>query len=265
MHARFYHPAEMGIGQLIELSLENKHHATRVLRLKKGNPITLFNGLGGEFFGRIDHITKSHTIVCIEAYHDKERESSLHIELAQALCVNEKMDWIIQKAVELGVTRIQPTMTSRSIVHLSDERSSRRLQHWHRIVISACEQCGRNLLPHMAPLITLPEWLSHKKNTRSPNDLHLMLSTVTSQGLRNITAPSTNANIALVIGPEGGFTEDEEAAILHAGFLPTHLGQRILRTETAALAAIAALQALWGDFDGSLEKSSITGNHEYID
>lgn len=265
MHARFYHPAEMDIGQLIELSLENKHHATRVLRLRKGNPVTLFNGRGGEFSGYIDHITKSHTIVRIEAYHDKECESPLHIELAQALCVNEKMDWIIQKAVELGVTCIQPVMTARSIVHLSDERSSKRLQHWHRIVIAACEQCGRNRLPYIMPLITLPEWLSRKKANRSSNDLHLVLSTTTTQGLRNITAPLLNTNVALVIGPEGGFTEDEEAAILHAGFLSIRLGQRILRTETAALAAIAALQALWGDYDGSHQESSITGNHEYID
>ncbi|MBL8498555.1 16S rRNA (uracil(1498)-N(3))-methyltransferase [Nitrosomonas sp. JL21] len=251
MHARFYHPAEMSMGQVLELSHENKHHATRVLRLKKGNPVTLFNGRGGEFFGHIDHITKSSTTVRIESYHNKECESPLHIELAQAICVNEKMDWIIQKAVELGVTCIQPVMTTRSIVHLSDERSSKRLQHWHKIVIASCEQCGRNRLPDMKSLITLPQWLSHKKTNCSSNDLHLMLSPITTQSLRNIAAPSLNTNVALVIGPEGGFTEDEEAAISQAGFLPIRLGQRILRTETAALAAIAALQALWGDYAGS--------------
>lgn len=255
MHARFYHSAEIGIGQLIEFSLENKHHATRVLRLKKGHSVTLFNGRGGEFLGYIDHITKSSTTVRIEAYHDKECESSLHIELAQALCVNEKMDWIIQKAVELGVTRIQPVMTARSIVHLSDERSSRRLQHWHKIVIAACEQCGRNRLPHMLPLIPLPEWLSHKKTNHSPNDLHLVFSTTATHGLRNIAAPSINAHVSMVIGPEGGFTEDEETAILHTEFIPIRLGPRILRTETAALAALAALQAVWGDYDGSHEKT----------
>jgi len=265
MRARFYHPAEMSIGQLVELSLENKHHATRVLRLKKGNPIILFNGRGGEFSGHIDHITRSSTIACIEAYHDEECESSLHIELAQALCVNEKMDWIVQKAVELGAACIQPVMTARSIVHLSDERSSKRLQHWHKIVIAACEQCGRNRLPEILPLITLPEWLSRKKTNYSSKDLHLVLSTTTTQSLRNIAAPSAHANVALVIGPEGGFTEDEEAAIFHAGFLPLRLGQRVMRTETAALAAIAALQAVWGDYAGSHEKSSIIDSHEYID
>ena len=253
MHARFYQPTEMSIGQLIELSLANKHHATRVLRLKKGNPVILFNGQGGEFSGHIDHITKSNTIVCIDAPENKECESSLRIELAQALCVNEKMDWIVQKAVELGVTRIQPVMTARSIVHLSDERSSKRLQHWHKIVIGACEQCGRNRLPEIRPLMTLPEWLSHKKTNDNPDDLRLVLSTTSTQSLSGIASPSAHANVALAIGPEGGFTEDEEATIFHAGFLPLRLGQRVMRTETAALAAISALQAIWGDYAVSMK------------
>ncbi len=248
MHARFYHPAIITIGQLIELSVENKHHAARVLRLKKGDSITLFNGNGGEFSAHIETIRKSNTTVLIDAYHDTDCESPLHIELAQAICVNEKMDWIIQKAVELGVTCIQPVTTARSIVHLSDERSAKRLQHWQRIVISACEQCGRNHLPPVLPLITLPQWLSQKKITRSAHDVHFMLSTAAKEGLRAIPKPPADANLALMIGPEGGFTQEEETAILHSGFIPLRLGKRILRTESAALAALAALQALWGDY-----------------
>lgn len=248
MHARFYHPAEIAIGQLIELSAENKHHAARVLRLKKGDAITLFSGHGGEYSAHIENLSKSSTTVLIDAYHDRDCESPLNITLAQAICVNEKMDWIIQKAVELGVTCIQPVSTVRSIVHLSDERSSKRLQHWQKIIISACEQCGRNHLPQISPLITLPEWLSQKKTTQSAYDLSFMLSTTATESLKNIPQPPVSAHIALVIGPEGGFTQDEEVAALHTSFIPVRLGKRILRTESAALAAISALQTLWGDF-----------------
>lgn len=248
MHARFYHPEEIIVGKIIELSAENKHHAARVLRLKNGEQITLFNGLGGEFSAHIAAINKSSTTVIIDAYHDIDRESQLSIELAQAICVNEKMDWIIQKSVELGITRIQPIFTARCIVHLSDERSSRRLQHWKKIIISACEQCGRNHLPQILPLISLWDWMSQKKAMRSEHNLHFMLSTNATEGLNNIPTLSADTNIALAIGPEGGFTPEEETATLHSGFIPLRLGKRILRTESAALATIAAMQALWGDY-----------------
>lgn len=248
MHARFYHPEEIIVGEILKLSVENKHHAARVLRLKNDDPITLFNGLGGEFSAHIETINKSSTTVLIDAYHDINRESPLRIELAQAICVNEKMDWIIQKTVEFGVTSIQPVCTSRSIVHLSEERSSKRLQHWKKIIISACEQCGRNQLPQVLPLISLLEWLSQKKATRSAQDVHFMLSTKATEGLKDTPSPPVDANIALVIGPEGGFASEEETAILHSGFSPLRLGKRILRTESAALATIAAMQALWGDY-----------------
>lgn len=248
MHARFYHPEEIATGQLVALSDTNQRHATHVLRLKKGDAVTLFNGRGGEFSAHIDQTNKSGTTVLVGAYHDTDRESPLSIELAQAICVNEKMDWIIQKAVELGVTRIQPISTARSIVHLSGERASKRQQHWQKIAVSACEQCGRNYVPLVSPLMTLPEWLSRKKTDKSSNDLSLMLSTTATQSLHGIAKPSADANLALVIGPEGGFTTEEETAILHTGFIPIRLGKRILRTESAALAAIAALQTLWGDF-----------------
>ncbi|OQW42535.1 MAG: 16S rRNA (uracil(1498)-N(3))-methyltransferase [Proteobacteria bacterium SG_bin4] len=248
MHARFYHPEAITAGQMIELSSENKHHAARVLRLRNGDAITLFNGHGGEYSARIDSIRKDSITVLVDSYQDIDRESPLHIELAQAICVNEKMDWIIQKSVELGVTQIQPVSTARSIVHLSNERSEKRLQHWQKIVISACEQCGRNLVPQIYPLITLPEWLSRKKMHRTPQDILIMLSATATQSLKDLPEPAADAKVALVIGPEGGFTEEEEFAIGHSGFVPLHLGSRILRTESAALAAIAAMQALWGDY-----------------
>ena len=248
MHARFYHPEPLAIGQSIELTADNKHHAARVLRLKKGDPITLFDGNGGEYSAYIAVISKSGTTVAIENFHDINRESPLHIELAQAICVNDKMDWIIQKAVEMGVTCIQPVSTERSIVHLSDERSAKRLHHWQKVVISACEQCGRNRVPKVYPLTSLLHWLSQKKTASSVHGLSLMLSTTATTRLSQITQPAANVPITLAIGPEGGFTADEDIALEHAGFIPLRLGQRILRTESAPLAAISALQAMWGDF-----------------
>ena len=248
MHPRFFHPEEIVTGQILELSAGNNHHATRVLRLKNGDTITLFNGNGGEFSAHIVNINKSSTTALIDAYHDIERESPLHIELAQAICVNEKMDWIIQKAVELGVTCIQPVTTTRTIVHLSGERSQRRLQHWQKIIISACEQCGRNHLPQALPLVSLEAWLSKKKAMRPSGELWFMLSTTAKESLRDVPKPPALANLSLVIGPEGGFTQEEEMAILHTDFIPLRLGKRILRTESAAIASIAALQTLWGDY-----------------
>ncbi len=248
MHARFYHPEPLAVGQLIELTAENKHHAARVLRLKKGDFITLFDGNGGEYLAHIAVISKSGTTVAIEDFHDIDRESPLHIELAQAICVNEKMDWIIQKTVEMGVTSIQPVSTERSIVHLSDERSAKRLHHWQKIVISACEQCGRNQVPKVYPLTSLLHWLSQKKTASSVNGISLMLSTAATTRLSQIAQPAASVPITLAIGPEGGFTADEGMALEHAGFIPLRLGQRILRTESAPLAAISALQAMWGDF-----------------
>lgn len=248
MHARFYHPEKITTGQHIELSDENKHHAARVLRLKVGDTITLFTGQSGEFSAQIEAITKSSTAVLVQSYHDINRESPLTVELAQAICVNEKMDWIIQKAVELGVSSIQPLATTRSVVHLSDERAAKRLQHWKKIIISACEQCGRNRLPEIFPLVDLPHWLSQKKVAAPGRETRLVLSTRTTEGLKQIPQPPADSGVIISVGPEGGFTPEEETAMLHAHFMPLHLGQRIFRTETAALAAIAAMQALWGDY-----------------
>ncbi|HRB28646.1 MAG: 16S rRNA (uracil(1498)-N(3))-methyltransferase [Nitrosomonas sp.] len=248
MHARFYHPAEITVGQCIELSHENKHHAMRTLRLRKGDSVTLFNGLGGEFLAHIQVIDNSDVKVLVEKFLGQERESSVVIELAQAICTNEKMDWIIQKAVELGVNRIQPISTERSIVQLSNERANKRLVHWEKIIISACEQSGRNLLPKIFPLISLSKWLDQKQSAHTDREMRLMLSPTSEQYLKNITRPPNNDSITLMIGPEGGFSQTEELSILQGEYTSIRLGNRILRTETAGLAIIAAIQTLWGDF-----------------
>lgn len=251
MPPRFYLNGAINAGQVIELSCETKHYATRVLRLKTNDKIILFNGMGGEFSANIININKSNTKVLIDQHYDSEFESPLDIELAQALCINEKMDWIIQKAVELGVTRIRPISTNRSVVRLSTERAVKRLQHWEKIIISACEQCGRNQLPQILPVITLPNWLNEKKINNTPKQRYLVLSPYAEKTLNQLPKTTSDTIFTIVIGPEGGFTVEEEENILYSGFTPIRLGQRILRTETAALTTIAAMQTLWGDFSST--------------
>ena len=248
MPPRFYLNKAITPGETIELPIDSRHHATRVLRLRANDKVNLFNGNGGEFSAHITNITKTVTKIFVDQHHDVDCEPSLNIELAQAICSNEKMDWIIQKAVELGATRIQPIDTSRSVVRLSTERAAKRLQHWEKTIISACEQCGRNHLPQISPLIPLPQWLSEKKNSAVPQQLGLMLSPTANKTLGNLSKPSADTNITVIIGPEGGFTSEEEEIVSHVGFIPIRLGNRILRTESAALAAISAIQTLWGDF-----------------
>lgn len=248
MYPRFYYTEDIIVGHSIELPIDIGHHATRVLRLRSGDRITLFNNKGGEFLAQITHISKSKTTALINEYHAIERESPLMIELVQAICINEKMDWIIQKTVELGVTHIFPVTTHRSIVRLTSERAIKRLQHWQKIAISACEQSGRNHLPQISPLMSLSDWSNQKNRNKTSQNLGFMLSTTAEKSLTHFPKPSSDTVLTLLVGPEGGLTQEEENAILHTGFIPLRLGKRILRTESAALATIAAMQALWGDY-----------------
>jgi 16S rRNA (uracil1498-N3)-methyltransferase len=225
-----------------------------VLRLEDGAKLVLFNGRGGEFQSAIARIDRNSATVFIQEHLAIERESPLSITLAQAICVSEKMDWIVQKAVELGVNSIQPVATKRSVVRLSIERGEKRLDHLRKVVISACEQCGRNRVPEVLPPAPLQEWLGEKMICRkSPADedarhLCFMLSPAAKEGLRYYFGTPGIPAITLLVGPEGGFAREEETAARAAGFTPLRLGQRILRTESAALAAVAAMQALRGDY-----------------
>lgn len=251
---RFYCPGEIAAGEIVELPANAAHHAARVLRLEQGDEVTLFNGEGGEFTAIIVRIDKKSVAVAVEKYHTTKRESPLVITLVQALCANEKMDWVVQKAVELGVSRIQPVVSNRSVVRLSGERANKRGQHWQQVVIAACEQCGRNQLPQMLPLMSLPDWLSEApgQQTAEPawSNLRLVLSPMAEKGLREYAESLSAAphSISLLVGPEGGLAPEEEEAAVAAGLIPLRLGSRILRVEGAALAATAALQVLWGDF-----------------
>lgn len=251
---RFYCSEKMAVGQVIELPASVAQHALRALRLGRDDKLILFNGNGGEFQATIVGISKHGAAVVIEKYLDIERESPLVITLAQAVCANEKMDWIVQKGVEMGISRIQPLVTKLSVVKLSAERAERRMKHWQQIVISACEQCGRNHIPRMLPLISLPGWLDAQiiecKNLNNGIACNpcFILSPTAKKGLREFPGSSAVTALTLLVGPEGGFTPEEEAAAAVAGFIPLRLGKRILRTESAALAAVSAMQTLWGDY-----------------
>lgn len=251
---RFFCPVHISTDEIVELPGGVAHHASRVLRLEPGAQLVLFNGKGGEFQGVIERIDRNGAAVLVKKYFNTERESPLAVTLAQAACASEKMDWIVQKGVELGVSRIQILTTKRSIIKLSHERAEKRARHWQQVAISACEQCGRNRVPQVPPLASLPGWLGtemdgreNSRNGVSPN-LYFVLSPEAKKGLRDFQQSSPISSITLLVGPEGGLTPDEEAAAVVAGFIPLGLGPRIFRVETAALAAVAAMQAFWGDY-----------------
>ncbi|SFW11262.1 16S rRNA (uracil(1498)-N(3))-methyltransferase [Nitrosovibrio sp. Nv17] len=249
---RFYHPGAMRIGEAVSLPDTVAHHALRVLRLKPGAGLVLFNGEGGEFEAALVRCGAQGAEAVVERHLDVERESPLDITLAQAICAGEKMDWIVQKAVELGVCRIQPLMAERSTVRLAGMRAERRLRHWRQIAISACEQCGRNRIPPVAPSASLPEWLDTCRTERAGGDgtaaPRFILLPAAERGLRDLSGTSSPRRLILMVGPEGGLAPGEVAAALASGWIPLRLGRRTLRTESAALAAVAGMQALWGDY-----------------
>lgn len=238
---RFYCPEILAQSGTAELPEQAAHHAARVLRLQAGDRVSVFNGRGGEGEARITDIGKRNVTLEIVDWHDVERESPLQVLLAQAISAGEKMDFTLQKAVELGVGDIQPLASERSVVRLSGERAEKRVAHWQGVVIAACEQSGRNRVPEVAPIRPLLDWLG-----RQDGGVRLMLSPVAEVGLRDLPKPT--GNITLLIGPEGGLSPAEAEAAQRYGFTPVRLGARVLRTETAALAALAAMQTLWGDF-----------------
>jgi 16S rRNA (uracil1498-N3)-methyltransferase len=238
---RFYLDQAHAPGARFSLPPGTARHATRALRLAADDVVTLFNGRGGEYSARIERVHKGEVAVSITGFAGIERESSLRVLLAQGISSGERMDFTLQKAVELGVAAIQPIAARRSVVKLAGDRADRRVAHWQGVVASACEQCGRNQVPTVAAPLTLADWLGEYRGGRL-----LFLSPLAELRLADLPAPV--AADSLVAGPEGGFEADEIAALHAAGAIPVRLGPRVLRTETAALAALAALQTLWGDF-----------------
>lgn len=242
---RFYCPIALAAGTRCELPEGAARHAARVLRLRKDEAVVLFDGSGGEYRARVASVERERIGVDVLEWLRSECESPLAITLVQALQAGEKMDLTVQKAVELGVSRIVPVLSRRGVVRLDGERAVRRVGHWRGIAVAACEQSGRNTVPPVAELERLDAWLARPA---LPGSLRLMLAPGAPRSLAMLPAPVAGTPIELLIGAEGGLAPEEIQLAELAGFIAVRLGPRILRTETAGLAALAAMQCCWGDF-----------------
>ncbi len=219
------------------------NHIRRVLRLAPGDELTVFDGRGGEYPARIEGIRKDTVIVALGSHAAVQRESPLSITLAQGVSRGERMDLVVQKATELGVQRLVPVLTERTVVRLDAAQADSRMRHWRAVAVGACEQCGRNTLPEIAPALGLAEFL-RSLGPLEPRGVRLVLSPGGELRIRDLEAAHA---WVLLIGPEGGLSEPERRAAAEAGFRALSLGPRVLRTETAAIAALAALQERLGD------------------
>jgi 16S rRNA (uracil1498-N3)-methyltransferase len=242
MIPRFHCPFPLAPGAQVELPEQAAHHAMKVLRMQAGDSVTLFDGQGGEWRAEILGAGRTARVVLRE-FIDRDSESPLDITLVQALPSGDKMDWVVEKCVELGVTTIQPVAAKRSVIRLSAERMTRRVTHWNGIASAACEQCGRNRVPIVAPVLDLPQYLA---KAMAQNARRLVLAPEGSIALQALGKPLEP--VIVMVGPEGGWEEGEMQAAHAAGFTAVRLGPRVLRTETAGAAVLAAMQAQWGDF-----------------
>ena len=224
---------------LLHLPEAQAHYLARVLRLAPGAPLQLFNGQGPEYRGTLVEVDRKRVSVRLDEAVEALPDSPLRVHLGQGLSRGERMDWAIQKATELGVTEITPLFSERCEVRLNEERGDKRLAHWRQVAISACEQCGRAVVPVIHPPRALDPWLADVRA-----DLKLVLHPVAAP-LGQHPRPAT---LAFLIGPEGGLSENEVERARHAGFQGARLGPRVLRTETAPVVALSVAQQLWGDF-----------------
>ena len=238
---RIYLDAPLEPGSEVTLKGSAASHVTRVLRLRVSDALTLFNGSGGEFAGTILSSKGGTVSVAVGQPQDPARESPLRTVLAQGVSRGERMDLTVQKATELGVSQILPVLAERSVVRLDAQQTARKLAHWRKIAVAACEQCGRNIVPDIAAPVSLKEML----RTDLKAATNLLLSPHATLRIAELPRP-TNA-VTVLIGPEGGLTDEEQESVRAAGFLAVRLGPRVLRTETAALAALTLLQRQFGD------------------
>lgn len=247
---RLFLDNRLATNEIVSVTGERARYLSKVLRLEAGDSIVVFNGEGGEYRATVVGNRRGRVEIHLGEYADADRESPLHITLAQGLSRGERMDFVIQKAVELGVTAIAPVATARSVVRLGGARLERRRLHWRGVAVSACQQSGRTRLPEIL----------------SPRSLEELLQSGTDDGERLVLSPTATSTIidaarsrrsrfTVLVGPEGGLEDAEVAAATAAGYTPIRMGPRVLRTETAALAAISVLQCLGGDFSGRLDHS----------
>lgn len=242
---RFFVDHALHPGATLQLPDDVTRHV-QVLRLHPGDTIELFNGEGGHFDAEIVEMGRRDTGVRVGEFRAVEAEPPYRLTLAQGIAGSDKMDWLIEKAVELGAAAFVPLVTARSVVRLSGDRAARRQLHWQRIVQASCEQCGRNRLPEVAAAQALDAWLESLPTSPGEGEMRLLLSPRASQPFATLPHEAPRGNVTLLIGPEGGLSADEEAAARERGFTAIGLGPRVLRTETAGIAVLAALAARWG-------------------
>lgn len=243
--SRIYAPLSLQPDTQVSLSGEQARYVGKVLRLRPGDNVIVFDGKSGEYAASICSISKANVVLNITQHLDIDVESPLHIHLLQCVSRGERMDFVVQKATELGVQRITPVLSQFSVVKLDRNRAEKRQQHWEKVASSACEQCGRNSLPQIDFPVALAKWFGDNLDTQATAGSRLLLSPGASEKLSSVELPVAAAIV--LIGPEGGFSEAEYAQAVAAGFHNISFGPRILRTETAAIAAVTALQSLFGD------------------
>lgn len=237
---RLFVEAPLQVGATLSLNEPQSHYLSKVLRMEAGRELQVFNGDGKEYCATIGKVDKRAVDIEVRSGADANRESPLETHLAVGISRGERMDWVLQKATELGATRITPLFTERTEVRLQGERLEKKMQHWRQITLSACEQCQRNIPPQLLPAQDISSFL-----LQTDRGLKLVLHHRSEQTLRQLATPSS---VTLLVGPEGGLSEREiESAIHHSGYAPLTLGPRVLRTETAPVAALVAVQMLWGD------------------
>lgn len=238
--SRLYYAGSLNSGSDLFLDEASAHYLRTVLRLKKSAELFVFNGAGGEFHAQVSEINRKQVVLNIKQKYDTDLESAFNIHFGLAVSRSDRMDWALQKAVELGVQSITPVITERCVVQFKNEKEQQKMRHWQKIVQHAAEQSGRTKVPEIFSVCELQTWLPEQQG------LCVFLEPSATNSLSNLT-PQEN-KITLLSGPEGGFTEMEKQVVYATGFDAVKLGSRILRTETAALAAISAVQTLWGDF-----------------
>lgn len=238
-------------GDEIALDERAHRHVVQVLRLRLGAPLVLFNGTGGEYAATLTQAERRASRVRIDEHHPRDTRPALRVTLLQGIAKGDRMDYSLQKATELGVSRIQPLVARRSVTHDDPKRMNKRLDHWRGVIISACEQSGRTDIPELLPPLPLSQWLDEWHpggRDEDPTSWSLVLDPEAASGLGDLAASKDRPRaVTLLIGPEGGLDEQEIAQARHCGLSPVRLGPRVLRTETAGVAALAIIQSLWGD------------------
>ena len=238
---RFYCPLPLHTGASLELPPGAARHV-QVLRLQPGDAITLFNGEGGEWQAAVEHMGRSDVRVLVGAHHAIEREAPLAVHLAVSLMANERMDWLLEKATELGVASIQPVMSERSVLRLKAERAEKKLAHWRGVAIAASEQCGRSRVPFIHDVAVLADWLKTTARQVSTADAGAKLLLSLQSGAQPLAVARVGTQaLTFLSGPEGGLSLAEDAAALACGFMPVTLGPRVLRSETAPLACLSLI------------------------